>query len=98
MAAEDGEARMVWYASAAAFDDETIQASGSVNLYLLKRTIEWMAPMEERISFESAELMNPALRAGSGMEMAVYAALFVPALATLIVGIVMKSRKPRVRK
>ena len=98
MAAEDGEARVVWYASAAAFDDESIQASGSVNLYLLKRTLEWMAPMEERISFESAELMNPALRAGSGTEMAVYAALFVPALAMLIVGIVMKSRKPRVRK
>ena len=39
----------------AAFDDETIQASGSVNLYLLKRTIEWMAPMEERISFSSEE-------------------------------------------
>jgi len=93
MAAEDGETRVVWYASSAFMGDNDIQVSSGYNLYLLGNTLSWMMPIDERIEIESGNLMATALDIPMEQTTLSIAVLFVPALLALIIGFAVKKKK-----
>ncbi len=94
MAAEEGESRAVWFAGSEFINDENMQYSNELNLYLIDGIREWMLPQTpERISIEDENLIFEAISVPENQKVLVYIALFVPALAVLLAGAMLIPKK-----
>ncbi len=94
MAAEEGGTKFVWFTSASFLDDTDVNVSSGGNLFLLENMLEWMVPLVERETFMGGNLVLEALKVPENIPAAaVYAALFVPAVIMLAVGMLRGRKK-----
>ncbi len=92
MAAEEGEARVVWYASVSFLSDEVME-NVSTNGILLEDTLDWMlGGLKERALIESENLLTSSLLLPTGTAPLMIAAAFVPALIALVIGLIRRRR------
>ncbi len=93
MAAEEGDTHVVWFGSGTFLLDNEISISGGANLYLFSDSLAWMMPVGERVSVESADLLETTLSVPAGQTTVIIILLFMPALLALIIGFIMKKKK-----
>lgn len=94
MAAEEADSHFVWFTSASFLDDTDVSVSSGANLFMMKDMFGWMMTFAESESFRGGNMVMDALAVPASMPTTVvYAALFVPALIALAIGLIGKRRK-----
>jgi len=85
LAAEEGDARVAWFACSDMFNDFDIQMSGRVNIYLFDGITGWMlSETAEPVNIEGAQLLESGLKIPEGAGGMVYAAAFAPVLLAVL--------------